>query len=108
GDALLPQPFKWQTEPGWCPMDGYVHVNGNYQLLVDNLLDLSHEAFAHRNTIGNDAVADTPAVTTVKDGTIEVFRFLKNCSPPKLFVKVARSEERRVGKECRSRWSASH
>jgi phenylpropionate dioxygenase-like ring-hydroxylating dioxygenase large terminal subunit len=88
-DAVLPQPFKWQTEPGWCPMDGYVHVNGNYQLLVDNLLDLSHEAFAHRNTIGNDAVADTPAVTTVKDGTIEVFRFMKNCSPPKLFVKVA-------------------
>ena len=87
--AKLPEPFKWQTEPGWCPMDGYVHVNGHYQLLVDNLLDLSHEAFAHKNTIGNDAVAETPCTTTVKDGKIEVFRFMKNCTPPKLFVKAA-------------------
>lgn len=86
---LLPDPWHWQTEPGWCPMDGYVHVNGHYQLLVDNLLDLSHEAFAHKNTIGNDAVAETPAKTTVRSDTIEVFRFMKNCQPPKLFVRAA-------------------
>jgi vanillate O-demethylase monooxygenase subunit len=88
-EAKLPEPFKWQSEPGWCPMDGYVHVKGHYQLLVDNLLDLSHEAFAHKNTIGNDAVAETPCTTTVKDGKIEVFRFMKDCTPPKLFVKAA-------------------
>ncbi len=88
-EAALPAPFKWQTEPGWCPLDGYVHVRGHYQLLVDNLLDLSHEAFAHRDTIGNEAVAETPCTTTVKGRTIEVFRFMKNCRPPKLFVKAA-------------------
>jgi len=88
-EKLVPEPWHWQTEPGWCPLDGYVHVNGHYQLLVDNLLDLSHEAFAHKNTIGNDAVAETPCTTTVKGDTIEVFRFMKNCQPPKLFVRAA-------------------
>lgn len=88
-EAKLPMPFKFQTEPGWCPMDGYVHVKGHYQLLVDNLLDLSHEAFAHKNTIGNNAVAETPSTTTVRDGLLEVFRFMENCNPPKLFVKAA-------------------
>jgi phenylpropionate dioxygenase-like ring-hydroxylating dioxygenase large terminal subunit len=87
-EKLLPQHFNYQTEPGWCPLDGYVYVQGQYQLLIDNLLDLSHEAFLHKGTIGNDAVADTPAVTTVKDGTLEVFRFMKNCNPPKLFIRA--------------------
>jgi vanillate O-demethylase monooxygenase subunit len=88
-ESKLPMPFKFQSEPGWCPMDGYVHVKGHYELLVDNLLDLSHEAFAHKGTIGNDAVAETPCKTTVNEGHIEVFRFMENCTPPKLFVKAA-------------------
>ncbi len=88
-EKLLPQLFHWQTEPGWCPLEGYVHVKGQYQLLVDNLLDLSHEAFAHRNTIGNTATAEVPPKTTVKEGTVEVFRFMPDCTPPKLFVRAA-------------------
>lgn len=88
-ESLLPEPFRFQAEPGWAPLDGYVHVKGHYQLLVDNLLDLSHEAFAHMSTIGNAAVGETPCTTTVRDGTIEVFRFMKDCDPPKLFVKAA-------------------
>src|SRR3990167_9297108 len=32
----------------------------------------------------------------------------KKCVPPEPIPAVARSEERRVGKECRSRWSPYH
>jgi phenylpropionate dioxygenase-like ring-hydroxylating dioxygenase large terminal subunit len=88
-EKRLPEEFHWQTRTGWCPLDGYVHVKAHYQLLVDNLLDLSHEAFLHKNTIGNAAVAETPATTTVNGNSIEVFRFMKNCQPPKLFVRAA-------------------
>jgi phenylpropionate dioxygenase-like ring-hydroxylating dioxygenase large terminal subunit len=88
-EALLPQAFHWLTEPGWCPLEDYVHVKAHYQLLIDNLLDLSHEAFAHKNTIGNAAVAETPATTTVNKDTIEVQRFMPDCAPPKLFVRAA-------------------
>ena len=88
-EARLPAAFKWQTEPDWCPLDGYVHVDGHYQLLIDNLLDLSHEAFAHHGTIGNAAVAETPCTTTVSDNSIEVFRYMEDCAPPSLFVKAA-------------------
>ena len=31
-----------------------------------------------------------------------------NTSPRQVFVQLFRSEERRVGKECRSRWSPYH
>ena len=88
-EALLPQQFHWQEEPGWCPMDDYLHLKANYQLVVDNLLDLSHEAFLHINTIGNAAVAETPAKTTIAGDKVEVERFMTNCAPPKLFVRAA-------------------
>jgi hypothetical protein len=30
------------SEPGWGVIGGMLHVKAHYQLLVDNLLDLSH------------------------------------------------------------------
>lgn len=32
---------------GWTTVDGYLTVKGNYELLTDNLLDLSHVPFLH-------------------------------------------------------------
>jgi vanillate O-demethylase monooxygenase subunit len=87
--ALLPGDFHWQGEPGWCPLSGYVQVRAHYQLLVDNLLDLSHEAFLHMNTIGNTAVAETPARTTLQGDTVEVLREMPGCTPPRLFSRAA-------------------
>ncbi|MSQ71631.1 MAG: aromatic ring-hydroxylating dioxygenase subunit alpha [Betaproteobacteria bacterium] len=88
-EALLPQAFRWQAEPGWCPLKDYIHLNAHYQLVIDNLLDLSHEAFLHKNTIGNAAVADTPAKARIKGDVVEVIRNMQNCPPPKLFVRAA-------------------
>lgn len=88
-ESKLPQDFHWGTEPGWTPLSDYLRVEGNYQLLVDNLLDLSHEAFLHMGTIGNAAVAETPAETTIRGDFVQVARFMKDCAPPKLFVRAA-------------------
>ena len=88
-ESRLPQDFHWGTEPGWTPLSDRLRVEGNYQLLVDNLLDLSHEAFLHMGTIGNAAVAETPAETTIRGDLVQVARFMKDCAPPKLFVRAA-------------------
>ena len=44
------------------------------------------------------------------DGTDEgIFKdWFLNCAPPTFLTTLIRSEERRVGKECRSRWSPYH
>jgi vanillate O-demethylase monooxygenase subunit len=39
---------------------GYLNFACHYPLLVDNLLDLTHETFLHAKTIGNEHVANTP------------------------------------------------
>jgi vanillate O-demethylase monooxygenase subunit len=65
GDPALADPatapaFHWYDKPGWASCGGCLPVGSNYLLLVDNLLDLSHLAFLHINTIGagNDTNPD--------------------------------------------------
>jgi len=48
-------------------VDGYLHIRAAYELALDNLMDLSHAAFLHEETLGRL----TPALC---DGNLEVLR----------------------------------
>ena len=79
GDANLADDLKipsmsWNDDPEWTFTGGRFEIKCHYQLLVDNLLDLSHEAFVHRSTIGNDAVAENPAEAKVDGQRVTVTR----------------------------------
>jgi len=51
-ESLIPD-THWLDDPGWaCTPPGYLHFDVNYQLLNDNLLDFSHLAYVHANTLG--------------------------------------------------------
>jgi phenylpropionate dioxygenase-like ring-hydroxylating dioxygenase large terminal subunit len=67
GDAALADPtaipdFHWLDDPDWGAKSSYLHVQSNWQLIVDNLLDLTHLAFVHETTIGNAAIAENADV----------------------------------------------
>ena len=88
-EARVPNIF-WMTDPAWTISDGYHHIAANYQLLNDNLLDLSHETFVHTHTIGNGAVADSPlCVSQDGENVIRAHRDMLNCEPPPFYVKAA-------------------
>src|ERR687888_1480461 len=83
---------------------------------VDNALDASEEAgilpdvAVKVEVVASDGGAPPPAsqatrfrVTVVDNGP----GIVRHQIPP-IFAKLLRSEERRVGKECRSRWSPYH
>lgn len=93
GDAEAADPelipdYHWNEAEGWTPIKGYLNFAANYVLLVDNLLDLTHETYVHQRTIGNHAVAHTPMDTRAEDDTVYVDRVMKDCPPPPLFVKA--------------------
>ncbi len=46
-DAATIPDYAFLEDPACGWFDAYLHVNGNYQLIVDNLLDLSHAEFLH-------------------------------------------------------------
>lgn len=85
--ALIPD-FRWMDHPEWTACTGYHHVAANYQLLNDNLLDLSHESYVHDDTIGNDAVAEAPVSVTTHDGKLHVHRDILDCEAPPFYVKA--------------------
>lgn len=45
--SALPDLADIVRRPGWSRRDGYLKVKANYQLVTDNLLDLSHVQYLH-------------------------------------------------------------
>ena len=41
----------WLADPKWSATPGYIHLNSNYQFLIDNLLDLTHVTYVHKKTL---------------------------------------------------------
>lgn len=56
--------FPWMTRPGWQQTKLHARIECNYQLVIDNLLDLSHLAFVHATTVGSVELADQAIVKT--------------------------------------------
>jgi len=87
--ASLPRYTGLLDSAGWESVYGYMPIQADVRLIVDNLLDLSHEATLHPNTIGNAAVGESPARTSVFDDRIEVERLMPDCAPPAMFARAA-------------------
>jgi phenylpropionate dioxygenase-like ring-hydroxylating dioxygenase large terminal subunit len=64
-------------------------VKANWQLVVDNLLDLTHLAFVHETTIGNTALAEHAQVKVTRaPNNVVVTRWIIDQPAPPTFVKV--------------------
>jgi phenylpropionate dioxygenase-like ring-hydroxylating dioxygenase large terminal subunit len=57
----------WLNHPGWTAVSGMEPLAARWSLLVDNLMDLSHETYLHAGYIGTPEVADTPIATEVDE-----------------------------------------
>ena len=57
----------WLSE--WWNVRGYAHLNARASILLDNLLDLSHESYLHASHIGSPEVAETP-ITVERAGNV--------------------------------------
>ena len=82
--ALIPD-LHWNHDPLWAADGKTITVACNYKLVIDNLMDLTHETFVHSTSIGNDAVAEAPFVTTHGTNMAEVARWMIDVEPPPLW-----------------------
>jgi vanillate monooxygenase len=60
--------FPRLSDPEWGVTKVRLHVAGNFLLILDNLLDLSHVAYVHGTTIGNAPVAEDADVKFSRNG----------------------------------------
>lgn len=84
--ALIPD-LHQNHHPDWTGDGRLIHARCNYKLVLDNLMDLTHETFVHGSSIGQDAVAETPFVTTHGDRRAQVERWMLDIDPPPFWAK---------------------
>lgn len=87
--------FRYLDEPGWTPVRGVKDVAAGYELLIDNLMDLTHIPFLHPNTLGNQGgaqAAEAEATTTVRGDRVAVERVVRDSEPAPLFKRVRNME----------------
>lgn len=85
-ETTVPELF-WLDDPGWVPSPGYIHMNADYRLLVDNLLDLTHVTYIHKHTIAGDPSEGLVPVKTERDGNaVRVGRWMLDTPPPPMFA----------------------
>lgn len=99
GDAALADEsrlvveFPWLDDHvNWPHIHDVYEIECGYQLLIDNLMDLTHIPFIHRSTIGGGnqkgQVEATMDVTTTKLG-VHYIRWMAGIVPPPTYVKGA-------------------
>lgn len=96
GDAAKADPaaipdHPWHNDAGWAWRSAHYDVQGNWQLLVDNLMDLSHLPYIHPRTIGGDPELHfrTPTQATRLADGVRVERRMPSSVPPPTYVAAA-------------------
>lgn len=91
-DRTIPQYF-WLDDLNWKATTGYIPMRGNYQLLIDNLLDFSHVTYLHKNTLSADPEeAKVPVKVERGERSVAVSRWIFGHDAPPLFAKAGNFE----------------
>ncbi|OXM65158.1 MULTISPECIES: aromatic ring-hydroxylating dioxygenase subunit alpha [Amycolatopsis] len=85
--ALIPR-APWLADPAYTTVCGMEPLAARYDLLVDNLMDLSHETYLHGGYIGTPEVANTPITTEVDEDRriIYVSRHMDDAACPPFYA----------------------
>ncbi|HEY2655642.1 MAG TPA: aromatic ring-hydroxylating dioxygenase subunit alpha [Solirubrobacteraceae bacterium] len=112
GDPALADPdlvpdLHWNDDPEWRGDGKFIHVRCGYKLIVDNLMDLTHETFVHASSIGQRSITEVPFEVTHGPNSATVTRWMIDVEPPPLWkvqLELKRGEPaRRV-----DRWQIIH
>jgi phenylpropionate dioxygenase-like ring-hydroxylating dioxygenase large terminal subunit len=83
-----------------------ITIKANYQLIIDNLLDLSHTSYLHEGILGNADTVESE-ITAEQDGDdVVISRHATNSAPPGMFAQFWPNHPSRVDKFTKMRWMA--
>ena len=87
GDAQLADPalipsFEWSGHPEWAYGGGLYHVACDYRLMLDNLMDLTHETYVHADSIGQKEIEDVLPKTKQEGEQVVTRRHMTNVLAP--------------------------
>jgi phenylpropionate dioxygenase-like ring-hydroxylating dioxygenase large terminal subunit len=83
-----------------------ITIRANYELIIDNLLDLSHGSFLHAGILGNSETVEAEITVDLDGNDVVVGRHASNATAPGLFAILMPSKPDRIDKFTRMRWMA--
>jgi vanillate O-demethylase monooxygenase subunit len=89
--------LDWYDDPAWAYGGGLYHIQCDYRLMIDNLMDLTHETYVHATSIGQKEIDETPCKTTVEGDTVTTSRFMSGIQAPP-FWKMAPACQQPAGR----------
>lgn len=72
----------WADNPEWAYGGGLYHIACDYRLMVDNLMDLTHETYVHASSIGQREIDDAPVETVLEGGQVVTRRLMQGVKAP--------------------------
>ncbi|SJM60206.1 Vanillate O-demethylase oxygenase subunit [Corynebacterium glutamicum] len=92
GDPTLADPTQvpdmhQMSHPEWAGDGRTISADCNYQLVLDNLMDLTHEEFVHSSSIGQDELSESEFVVTHTEDSVTVTRWMHDIDAPPFWQK---------------------
>jgi vanillate O-demethylase monooxygenase subunit len=91
--ALIPDLWPCSA-PGWTFDGGYYPMACDYRLIIDNLMDLTHETYVHGSSIGQAELMATPITTDVEGDEVVVSRWIPDIDPPPFWRDAIKADGR--------------
>ena len=81
-DPAKLHPLPWAESLEWAYAGGLYHVNCDYRLMIDNLMDLTHETYVHATSIGQPEIEEAAPATRVEGDSAITSRFMHAIPAP--------------------------
>jgi phenylpropionate dioxygenase-like ring-hydroxylating dioxygenase large terminal subunit len=87
GDAEKADPasipdLHWADDTGWTYGPCYLPMACDFRLVLDNLMDLTHETFVHPTSIGQMEIVEAPSEVTTEGRHVWLKRFMTDIDAP--------------------------
>lgn len=79
--ALIPDLWPC-SQPEWRFDGGYTRVAADYRLMIDNLMDLTHETYVHAGSIGQPEIMEAPLVCQTEGDSVVLSRWMAGIDAP--------------------------
>jgi phenylpropionate dioxygenase-like ring-hydroxylating dioxygenase large terminal subunit len=80
--------LHWNDAPGWAFAGDMLPMACDYRLIIDNLLDLTHETYIHPTSLGHDLIPGTPIETHWDDDSVTVSRWILDHQPAPFWARM--------------------
>src|SRR6218665_3571222 len=90
--ALVHHP-PWAENPDWAYGGGLYYIQCDYRLMIDNLMDLTHETYVHSTSIGQKEIDEAAPTTRTEGDHVITERHMENIYAPPFWRAALRAND---------------